>query len=57
MMVEQIQSGRRQTIWPLEVSGASMLYPAPTWAIRTGTPDPAPPPVKLPATGAGPRRA
>ncbi|HEY7202338.1 MAG TPA: amino acid ABC transporter substrate-binding protein [Candidatus Dormibacteraeota bacterium] len=57
MMVEQIQSGRRQTIWPLEVSGASMLYPAPTWAIRTGTPDPTPPPVKLPATGAGPSRA
>jgi len=57
MMVEQIQSGRRQTIWPLEVSGASMLYPAPTWAIRTGTPDPTPPPVKLPATGAGPGRA
>jgi branched-chain amino acid transport system substrate-binding protein len=54
MMVEQIQSGRRQTIWPLEVSGVNAQYPAPTWAIRTGTPDPAPPPAKLPATGAGP---
>jgi branched-chain amino acid transport system substrate-binding protein len=51
MMVEQIQSGRRQTVWPAEVSGASPLYPAPTWAVRTGTPDPTPPPVKLPATG------
>jgi branched-chain amino acid transport system substrate-binding protein len=53
MMVEQIQSGHPQTVWPLEVAGAHALYPAPTWAIRTGTPDPAPPaePPKLPATG------
>ncbi|HXM56574.1 MAG TPA: amino acid ABC transporter substrate-binding protein [Candidatus Dormibacteraeota bacterium] len=56
MMVEQIQSGRRQTVWPLEVSGASALYPAPTWASRIGTPDPTPPPAKLPATGVAPRR-
>ncbi|HSR22091.1 MAG TPA: amino acid ABC transporter substrate-binding protein [Candidatus Eisenbacteria bacterium] len=56
MMVEQIQSGRRQTVWPLEVSGASAMYPAPTWAVRTGTPDPTPPPAKLPATGVEPRR-
>lgn len=54
MMVEQIQSGRRQTIWPAELSGASALYPAPTWAVRTGTPDPTPPPAKLPATGGHP---
>ena len=44
MMLEQIQSGRRQTIWPLEVSGASTQYPAP-------------PPAKLPATGMEPRRS
>jgi branched-chain amino acid transport system substrate-binding protein len=57
MMVEQIQSGRRQTIWPLEVSGASAMYPSPNWAVRTGTPDPTPPPAKLPATGRGTGRA
>ncbi len=51
MMVEQIQSGRRQTVWPIEVAGAPAVYPAPTWAVRTGTPDPTPQPVKLPATG------
>jgi branched-chain amino acid transport system substrate-binding protein len=53
MMVEQIQSGRRQTVWPLEVSGATAQYPAPTWAVRTGVPDvvATPPPAKLPATG------
>lgn len=54
MMVEQIQSGRRQTVWPPEVSGAAALYPVPTWAVRTGTPDPTPPPAKLPATGGAP---
>ncbi len=56
MMVEQIQSGRRQTVWPQEVSGAAAQYPTPTWAVRTGTPDPAPPPAKLPATGGLPPR-
>jgi branched-chain amino acid transport system substrate-binding protein len=56
MMVEQIQSGRRQTVWPVEVSGASAMYPLPTWAVRTGTPEPTPPPAKLPATGRLPGR-
>ncbi|HEY4025064.1 MAG TPA: amino acid ABC transporter substrate-binding protein [Candidatus Dormibacteraeota bacterium] len=51
MMVEQIQSGHRQTVWPAELSAASAMYPVPTWAVRTGTPDPTPPPAKLPATG------
>jgi branched-chain amino acid transport system substrate-binding protein len=57
MMVEQIQAGRRQTVWPMELSAASALYPAPSWAVRTGTPDPTPPPAtKLPATGGPPTR-
>jgi branched-chain amino acid transport system substrate-binding protein len=56
MMVEQIQAGRRQTVWPVELAGAPALYPVPTWAVRTGTPDPTPPPAKLPATGGRPTR-
>jgi branched-chain amino acid transport system substrate-binding protein len=51
MMVEQIQSGRPRTVWPLELAGVPAQYPLPTWAARTGTPDPTPQPVKLPATG------
>ncbi|TMC11016.1 MAG: hypothetical protein E6J41_07095 [Chloroflexi bacterium] len=51
MLVEQIQSGRPRTVWPLELAGSPAQYPVPTWAVRTGTPDPAPQPVKLPATG------
>jgi branched-chain amino acid transport system substrate-binding protein len=54
MLVEQIQNGRRQTVWPVEEAAARTLYPAPTWAVRTGVADPAPPAVKLPATGSGP---
>jgi branched-chain amino acid transport system substrate-binding protein len=56
MMVEQIQAGRRVTIWPMELAGASTEYPVPSWAIRTGTPDPTPAPAKLPATGGPPKR-
>ncbi len=51
MLVEQIQAGRRQTVWPMEVSAVTAQYPAPAWALRTGTPDPVAPPPKLPATG------
>jgi len=51
MLVEQIQNGHRQTVFPPELAGASALYPTPTWSVRTGTPDPAPPAAKLPTTG------
>lgn len=51
MMVEQVQGGRPRTVWPLELAGAPARYPVPSWAVRTGTPDPAPQPVELPATG------
>ena len=56
MLVEQIQAGHRQTVWPMEEADGPALYPAPTWAVRTGTPDPTPPPAKLPATGGPPGR-
>jgi branched-chain amino acid transport system substrate-binding protein len=51
MMVEQIQGGQPRTVWPLELAGKPAQYPIPTWAVRTGMPDPTPQPVKLPATG------
>lgn len=56
MLVEQIQAGRRQTVWPTELSAVPAVYPTPTWAVRTGTPDPQPTPPKLPATGSPPGR-
>jgi len=40
-MVEQIQSGRRQTVWPVEVSGASAMYRCPRG--RSGPARPIPP--------------
>jgi branched-chain amino acid transport system substrate-binding protein len=51
MLAEQILGGRPETVWPLELAASPARYPAPTWAVRTGTPDPAPQPVGLPATG------
>jgi branched-chain amino acid transport system substrate-binding protein len=51
MLVEQIQSGHRQTVWPSEMSATTAQYPTPAWSVRTGTPDPQPPAAKLPATG------
>lgn len=53
MLVIQIQSGRRQTVWPPEVAVAQPLYPTPTWTARLGLP-PEPPKAKLPGTGGHP---
>jgi branched-chain amino acid transport system substrate-binding protein len=54
MLAEQILSGRPQTVWPIELAAAPAKYPVPTWAVRTGTPDPIAQPVGLPATGMPP---
>lgn len=54
MLAEQILGGRPQTVWPMELAGSPARYPVPTWAIRTGTPDPIAQPVGLPATGMPP---
>ena len=51
MLVEQIQNGHRQTVFPPELSAVQAMFPTPTWAIRLGSPDPAPPAAKLPVTG------
>jgi branched-chain amino acid transport system substrate-binding protein len=51
MVVEQIQYGRRITVFPSEVASAALLYPTPDWTSRTGVPPQAPQPV-LPGTGA-----
>ncbi len=50
ILVEQIQMGSIQTIYPPEVATASPMYPAPTWEARFGVPAP-PPRAKLPGTG------
>lgn len=58
MLVEQIQAGHRQTVWPQQFAAVPAQYPTPTWAVRTGTPDPQPvAPPKLPVTGTAPRRS
>jgi branched-chain amino acid transport system substrate-binding protein len=54
VLVEQIQSGQIQTVWPPEVATATPVYPAPTWTARFGLP-PQPPKAKLPGTGRPPR--
>jgi branched-chain amino acid transport system substrate-binding protein len=53
VLVEQIQSGQIQTVWPPEVAAAQPSYPAPTWSVRFGLP-PQPPKAKLPGTGMPP---
>lgn len=55
MLVEQIQSGHRQTVWPPELASTTLAYPAPSWTTRLG-PLPEPPKAKLPGTGSPPRR-
>ena len=54
VLVEQIQSGQIQTVWPPEVAAATPVYPTPTWTARFGLP-PQPPKAKLPGTGMPPR--
>lgn len=55
MLVEQIQTGHRQTVWPPELARTTLAYPAPSWTTRLGLP-PDPPKAKLPATGSPPGR-
>jgi branched-chain amino acid transport system substrate-binding protein len=54
VLVEQIQSGQIQTVWPPEVAAATPMYPTPNWSSRVGLP-PQPPKAKLPGTGVPPR--
>jgi branched-chain amino acid transport system substrate-binding protein len=52
MFVEQIQSLKRQTVWPSEMATTAALYPTPDWAIRSGVSAVAnPPAATLPKTG------
>jgi branched-chain amino acid transport system substrate-binding protein len=53
VLVEQIQSGQIQTVYPPEVAATTPQYPAPTWTARYGAP-PQPPKAKLPGTGLPP---
>jgi branched-chain amino acid transport system substrate-binding protein len=50
VLVEQIQNGQLETIYPPELATATGQYPAPTWEARFGAPA-APPKAKLPGTG------
>jgi branched-chain amino acid transport system substrate-binding protein len=55
MVVEQIQRGRRQTVWPAELASAGPLYPTPTWTARGLPPlDEKRPAPKLPGSGKPP---
>jgi branched-chain amino acid transport system substrate-binding protein len=54
VLVEQIQNGQIQTVWPPEVASVTPEYPTPTWSARFGLP-PQPPKAKLPGTGMPPR--
>lgn len=54
MLIEQIQDGHRQTVYPPDLSGTAPLYPTPPWTVRSGVP-PEPPNTKLPQTGEVPR--
>jgi branched-chain amino acid transport system substrate-binding protein len=53
VLVEQIQSGQIQTVYPPEVASTTPQYPTPTWTARYGAP-PQPPKAKLPGTGVPP---
>jgi branched-chain amino acid transport system substrate-binding protein len=53
VLVEQIQSGQIQTVYPPEVAASTPQYPTPTWTARYGAP-PQPPKAKLPGTGMPP---
>jgi branched-chain amino acid transport system substrate-binding protein len=53
VLVEQIQSGQIQTVYPPEVAATTPQYPTPTWTARYGAP-PQPPKAKLPGTGVPP---
>lgn len=50
VLVEQIQNGQLETIYPPELATSPGAYPAPTWESRFGAPA-APPKAKLPGTG------
>jgi branched-chain amino acid transport system substrate-binding protein len=50
MLIEQIQDGRRQTVYPADLAGTAPLFPTPSWTVRTGVP-PEAPDAKLPQTG------
>ena len=56
MVVEQIQQGRHQTVWPPEIASAAALYPTPKWTVRTGLPplEEQPRGPKLPGSGRPP---
>lgn len=57
MLVEQLQGGLRQTVWPPDLANSEPMYPTPSWTARAGLPPVAEQPQqKLPATGGGPRR-
>ena len=50
VLVQQIQNGQLETVYPPELATAAGQYPAPTWEARFGAPA-APPKAKLPGTG------
>jgi branched-chain amino acid transport system substrate-binding protein len=50
-LVQQVQNGKLNTIYPPEIATSSGMYPAPSWEARFGAPA-APPKAKLPGTGA-----
>lgn len=57
MLIEQLQSGQRNTVWPPDLANAEPMYPTPNWMARAGLPPVAEQPQqKLPATGRAPRR-
>jgi branched-chain amino acid transport system substrate-binding protein len=53
MFVEQIQSLKRQTVWPSEMANTAAQYPTPDWSVRSGVSAVAanPPAATLPKTG------
>jgi branched-chain amino acid transport system substrate-binding protein len=52
MFVEQIQSLKRQTVWPQEMANTAAAYPTPDWTVRSGvTALVNPPAATLPKTG------
>ena len=53
MFVEQIQSLKRQTVWPSEMANTAAQYPTPDWSVRSGVSAVVanPPAATLPKTG------
>ena len=56
MLVEQIQQGQRQTVWPPELATGAAVYPTPSWTVRSGVPplEAQPKAPSLPTTGKPP---